>query len=117
MNSTVRLSIFALSVYCFAVTTSGVALAQRIHAAENVGIRSVNGDISTSVRFVNHRQIMLKIYWLNYEGKRVFYRSLKPGEQYVQQTYLTHPWLITNVNDNALYLFFPDAQLRTVEIK
>jgi von Hippel-Lindau disease tumor supressor len=117
MNSTVRLSILALTVSFSAVTTSSLALAQRKHTAENGGIRSVNGDVSTSVRFVNRKQIMLKIYWLNYEGQRVFYRSLNPGERYIQQTYLTHPWLITDVNDNALYVFFPDAQLRTVEIR
>jgi von Hippel-Lindau disease tumor supressor len=113
----IRLCVLALSGCFIAATTSQTSLAQRIHPAEKVGIRSVNGDINTSVRFVNHRPMKLKIYWLDYEGRRVFYRSLQPSEQYVQQTYLTHPWLIADVNDNALYIFFPDAQSRTVEIR
>jgi hypothetical protein len=58
MNSTVRLSILALTVSFSAVTTSSLALAQRKHTAENGGIRSVNGDVSTSVRFVNRKALL-----------------------------------------------------------
>jgi hypothetical protein len=29
---------------------------------------------------------------------------------------LTHPWVITDEDDNAWYVYFPDAQPRTIEI-
>ena len=34
----------------------------------------------------------------------------------MQQTYVTHPWLITDADDNAWDVYFPDAQPRIVEI-
>jgi hypothetical protein len=61
----IRLYVLALSVCFAAVTTSETTLAQRIHPAEKVGIRSVHGDVNTIVRFVNRRPMKLKIYWLN----------------------------------------------------
>jgi VHL beta domain len=92
-------------------------LAQRRHPTEAAGIRSINGDFSTSVKFINNSLITVKVYWLDYDGKRKFYKSLQAGEQYIQETYLTHPWLITDPRNNSLYLFFPDAQARIAEIR
>jgi VHL beta domain len=109
-------SLLALVLFVPMTILSSPALAQQQHLAEQLGTSSVNDNFSTNLRFVNNSPANVNIYWLDYEGKRVFYRSLSVGEQYVQQTYLTHPWLITDINDNALYLYFPDAQDRAVEI-
>jgi len=107
-----------VAILCtFTILIPETVLAQRRHPAEEIGIRSVNGAFSTSIKFVNNRQETVKVQWLDYRGKRKFYNSLSPGEQYYQQTYLTHPWLITDTYDNSLYLFFPDAQPRTIEIQ
>jgi len=117
MFSPIHLCLSALTASSLVVSTSSAALAQRLHPAERAATRSVTAKFSTSIRFINPGSVAVKIYWLNYEGERVFYNLLQPGEEYIQQTYLTHPWLITDVNDNALYIFFPDAQSRTVEIR
>jgi von Hippel-Lindau disease tumor supressor len=106
------------AILCTFTTLMPVSvLAQRRHPAEEIGIRSVNGNLSTNIKFVNNRQETVKVQWLDYRGKRKFYKTLSPNEQYDQQTYLTHPWLITDTNNNSLYLFFPDAQPRTIEIQ
>jgi PEP-CTERM motif-containing protein/von Hippel-Lindau disease tumor suppressor protein len=34
------------------------------------------------------------VYWINYSGDRVFYQTLAADSSYVQDTFLTHPWLI-----------------------
>jgi von Hippel-Lindau disease tumor supressor len=90
--------------------------AQQKHAAEVKGVKSINSDVETSIKFVNYSGKTLKVYWLDYDGKRDFKHLLKDGDSGEQTTYLTHPMLITDANDNALYVYFPDAQPRTVEI-
>jgi von Hippel-Lindau disease tumor supressor len=110
-----RLGLVAIVTW-MALSVTTPVLAQHRHTAEDAGIRSTNGDISTSVMFVNRRPSKVKIYWLDYNGQRKFYKSLNAGEGYPQQTYLTHPWLITDIEGNSLAVFFPDAQPRTVEI-
>ena len=72
--------------------------------------------MEATIKFVNKSGKTVKVYWLDYDGDRKLYETLKDGESYEQQTYLTHPWVITDENDDAWYVYFPDAQPRTVEI-
>jgi von Hippel-Lindau disease tumor supressor len=91
------------------------AIAGRPHPAELVGLKSVVGA-HAQVTFVNHSTQTIRIYWLNYEGQRVLYKTLDPGEQFLVFTYLHHPWLITDADDNAWTIYFPEAQPRRIEI-
>ena len=43
------------------------------------------------VEFINHGKEIKTIYWLNYEGHRVYYTRLQPGDRYIQKTYVSHP--------------------------
>jgi von Hippel-Lindau disease tumor supressor len=99
-----------------AISLPSTVLAQ--HVAEETGIRSTKGnvDIKTSINFLNKGQQPIRVYWLNYKGKRVLYKELNSGENIEIQTFLTHPWLITDSNDNAKDIFFPDSQSRAIEI-
>jgi Tol biopolymer transport system component len=56
--------------------------------------RSTSGDTPTSITFNNVSGRTVDVYWLDYEGNRVYYNTLAPGQGYTQQTYLTHPWVI-----------------------
>lgn len=38
-----------------------------------------------------------RIFWLDYQGKLVRYKTLDPGETHRQQTFETHPWTFTTV--------------------
>ena len=40
----------------------------------------------TQVEFINHGKEIKTIYWLNYEGRRVYYARLQPGDSYIQKT-------------------------------
>src|SRR5579859_5760085 len=87
------------------------------HPAEEKGAKSLNGDIATSITFVNTSGQPIRIYWLDYQGRRVLYARVEHGGGWgCDQTYLTHPWLITNDQDQAWALYYPDAQHRTIEI-
>ncbi|MFF5260323.1 hypothetical protein ACFY4C_15365 [Actinomadura viridis] len=77
-------------------------------------LRSENGS-STCVEFVNTRNDAVNIYWLDWAGGRVFYRRLMSGDRYIQQTYVTHPWVVCNVDDEPLRIFQPiDSPARAV---
>ena len=76
----------------------------------------MNGNVKTQITFVNHSKQEVKVYWLDYSGQRVFYKKLKASESYTQDTYMTHPWLITDLHDNAWDVYMPTVQPRTVII-
>ncbi|NEO66700.1 MAG: hypothetical protein F6J94_18440 [Moorea sp. SIO1F2] len=57
---------------------------------------------------------LIKTYWLNYQGNRTYYYQLKPGQGYTQQTYVTHPWVITDNQHHCLGVYYLDGQARTV---
>jgi Putative Ig domain/VHL beta domain/Thrombospondin type 3 repeat len=74
-------------------------------------LMSIVGDTPTSIRFVNQSSGVRNIIWLDYTGHRVFYNSLQPGQSYIQQTFLTHPWLITTAQGEGLAIYLPIAEL------
>ena len=92
------------------------AASEKKHPAEEQGTKSTSENVETTMSFANKSKQTIKVYWLDEEGKRVHYKTLEDGESYDQMTYLTHPWLITDENDNAWYVYFPDAQPRAVTI-
>jgi uncharacterized protein YjbI with pentapeptide repeats len=66
-------------------------------------LKSLEGNVPTSVKFQNQTTGTgsVTVYWINYAGQRVFYNTLGPGQSYVQGTFLTHPWVVTDGTNNA----------------
>jgi von Hippel-Lindau disease tumor supressor len=88
------------------------------HPAEMAGISSVSPiSVTAWIVFVNESKDLRKIYWLDYKGGRQRWGELKPGEKVEQQTYLGHAWLVTDAEDNALGLYYPDGQKRVVVLQ
>ncbi|MEV6066730.1 protein kinase [Nocardia sp. NPDC052001] len=73
-------------------------------------LHSIEGTQSTSIEFVNSRSGPVIVYWLDYSGKRVRYQTLAAGGSYVQQTYVTHPWVVCTTADVAITLFMPGTE-------
>jgi VHL beta domain len=71
-------------------------------------LRSVDGDVKTTVKFTNRSKSTRNIYWINYEGERVFYQKLRPGRSYTQQTYVTHPWVSTSNSGKCTGMYLPN---------
>jgi len=56
----------------------------------------------TAVRFVNNSaNLTFQVFWLDYNGNRVLYATLGPGQSFIQQTFLTHPWVIADTSPAA----------------
>ncbi len=73
--------------------------------------KSVGHSQEATVIFTNYLESEVQIYWINYQGKRVLYRKLAPGDSYRQQSFFTHVWLATNRDGNCVGLFLVDRQL------
>jgi hypothetical protein len=87
------------------------------HFAEAKGIKSTDSKVETNIKFVNRSKQAIKVYRLDYEGNRQLRARVKDADSYEpKRTFLTHPWLITDEDDDAWYVYLPDAQPRTVEI-
>lgn len=80
------------------------------------GLRSLAGTTSTAITFVNNSATTIRTYWIDYQGTRKFYAEVQPGRSYVQQTYLTHPWVVTNSQEDCLGVYMPNPSPRRIVI-
>jgi hypothetical protein len=70
-------------------------------------LKSASGP-SINITFVNNSSGSVKIYWLDQSGTRRSYNAnLAKGAKHPQQTFVTHPWLITDASDKCLKIFVP----------
>jgi hypothetical protein len=69
------------------------------------GLRSVAGNQGVTLTFLNKTKSPIKLIWINYDGGHEFYGSLEPDQSVNQQTYTTHPWLITDASGHCLGAF------------
>ena len=100
----------ALGALCLLpVAMQGTGHAAGARCAQERGLRSLEGTTSTSITFVNDSRGMIRTYWIDYRGTRVFYAEVPPGGSYVQQTFLTHPWVVTNSQEDCLGVYMPAA--------
>ncbi len=65
-------------------------------------MRSLGSKIETKITFIagqtkNH----FKIYWLDYEGNKKFYRTINPETSWTVNTFPSHPWLVIQVSPNG----------------
>src|SRR5690349_21567184 len=56
--------------------------------------RSLTAVSVGTIEFVNQTSRALTVYWLDYAGNRIPYMSLAPGASYVQEAWVTHPWVV-----------------------
>lgn len=101
-----------------------VLLCQLLYLSSAETLRSTKSDRSTMVKFLNRSQKNVATLWLNYEGEPVKYSTLSPGQSVTQQTYVTHPWIVVEVdschfqlmNLNGMSVFFPRQSKMQVDI-
>ena len=99
------------------VLGAGAAQAAGKRCTEERSLRSTDSKLATSVTFVNSTQENARIYWLNYKGGREFYKELRPGQKFTQDTYATHPWVATDADENCLETYMPQPRASTMDIR
>lgn len=86
-------------------------------------LRSRASRFKTTIVFRNRaasQEDSYKIYWLDFAGRRRLYATVYRGDTHRQQTYLTHPWLVTSPlpggGEICIGVYMPDPETRTVEL-
>jgi caspase domain-containing protein/von Hippel-Lindau disease tumor suppressor protein len=80
-------------------------------------MKSQTGNRPVTLTFKNVSSEALSAYWLDYGGKRVFYRRLGGGESYVQPTYMTHPWVFVDASGKCHMVVLPDPGRSLVSVR
>lgn len=74
-------------------------------------LRSSSASQSINVDFINQSGAALKIFWLNYQGGRVSYNAnLVNNQNHAQQTFVTHPWVVTDSAGECKGIYRPITQ-------
>ncbi len=81
------------------------------------GAHSMTYGQEATITITNYLSNSVHIYWINYQGNRVVYRNLEPGESYRQKTYFTHIWLATVEDGSCASLFLVDRQIDRFAIR
>jgi hypothetical protein len=74
--------------------------------------RSSSGQDRTTITFKNERGLPVRLCWINYAGARRLCRRLANGETHEQPTFLTHPWVVTDLNHTCIGLYWPSSPAR-----
>lgn len=87
-------------------------------------LRSLDSLVSTHIHFKNRSSVPVKLFWINYDGDEVPYRTLQAGQSCRQQTFVTHPWTFKSVSHtgkpvacNKLTVVFPTSAELVVQIE
>ena len=71
----------------------------------------------TKLTFINRSGATRNIMWLDFDSKAKSFGRLKNGEQIELDTFVTHPWMVTNSSGACLQIVEPDAGGRVVELE
>lgn len=93
-----------------ALAAAAPAAAQQRCPSEG-GLRSQHGAVATTINFINQSAQTIQIWWLNYQGRREGFATLRPGQRYEAWTYATHPWVVTDESGNCLQIVFAERDM------
>jgi dipeptidyl aminopeptidase/acylaminoacyl peptidase len=71
---------------------------------------SIQSDEETSVTFINRTDGDVELYWVDFEGERRLYATIRAGEQHQQHTFAGHVWLVTDKAGKTLAVFIATAE-------
>ncbi|MDQ3250067.1 MAG: PA14 domain-containing protein [Chloroflexota bacterium] len=66
------------------------------------GVCSANNNSAFDVSFVNNTADTVDVYLVNTGCQEKYYKTLTPGETYLQHTYLTNVWRIKQQSNSAV---------------
>jgi hypothetical protein len=79
-------------------------------------VKSQNSTTPTKITFVNKSGMYRSIMWLDFTGQPKNYANLNSGEQITLDTFLTHPWMVTDGPGNCVAIVMPHTGTRVVEL-
>jgi hypothetical protein len=63
---------------------------------------------NTPIHLVVHNSTSntIQVYWVDYKGAHVPKGKIKPNHSWTQLTWIDHPWVFGDVNDETVYLYY-----------
>lgn len=68
-------------------------------------LRSEKSATAAKLVFSNQSDSERRITWIDFRGKEQKSIILEPGQDNIQQTFLTHPWLVRDADGKCLQVF------------
>ncbi|MCI0424864.1 MAG: hypothetical protein L0Z47_03310 [Actinobacteria bacterium] len=78
--------------------------------------RSTEGTVVADLTVINNTDATFQLYWLDYDGARVYYQDSPPRSTVPQPTWLTHPWILTDADGTCYLLIVMNAVQQTMAI-
>ncbi len=75
-----------------------------------------SGSTPVSVQFTNKTRAKRSVNWLDFNGKSVRYKDLRPNESFSMNTGTGHPWMILDGQGNCTEIFVPKASSKQFNI-
>jgi hypothetical protein len=85
-------------------------------AAEEGTVRSKGGQPATEIVFVNRARQPLRLFWLDFDGKRKPYGTVPPGGIGSESTYAGHAWLVEREGGAAAGIYVPGRPVGRVVV-
>jgi 6-phosphogluconolactonase (cycloisomerase 2 family) len=83
---------------------------------QEASLKSIQSSSATTIVFENYSTQDRQVYRLNDGGQRELVKTLAGGASYVQQTFLTNPWVITDSAGQCINIYLPTNGLGRVVI-
>lgn len=84
--------------------------------SDEPSLRSTDASQATQIRFSNEGGQTVSLFWLDYQGRRVFYHDLSPAGAWNQPSFATHPWLIVGSDGACRAIYVATTQSGKVTI-
>ena len=79
-------------------------------------LRSQNSGSPTQMTFVNTSGEGRAILWIGFDGRTKQYAHLNPGQRFTVNTFVTHPWMVTNGPGDCIAIYMPRSRPRTIRL-
>jgi hypothetical protein len=79
-------------------------------------VKSQGSDRPAKITFVNKSGMYRSIMWLDFGGQPKDYANLQAGEEVTLDTFLTHPWMITDGPGDCIEIVMPHPGTRVVTL-
>jgi hypothetical protein len=80
-------------------------------------LRSRESQEPAKLRFINESGAILVLQWIDFNGARKEYATLKPGDDVTQETFITHPWVVAYQEGSCRQIFLPAPGVSVVHLR
>ena len=85
--------------------------------SEEAQLKSPSSNKVVQLRFMNNSADPVRVFWIDYDGKRTLYHALNPSQIVSQTTFAGHIWLVAGSNGECRQIVIAGQDASDVTIK